>query len=106
MIGKSIQFNRRKALSFLLAVLMLALAAAPALAWYDEGEVNGQAARSCRVISHGQAASTVYCQQIVPHPARPVAQQTLLRPEVARAEQMFIFNQASTELRVQAAPGQ
>jgi len=95
MIGQSIQFNRRSAISVLLAVFMLALAITPALAWFDEGQ--GQAARSCHVISDSQAAHTVYCSQLMPHHPRPVVEQPLVRPAIARAEQMFISNQASTE---------
>jgi hypothetical protein len=97
MIGKSIQFNRRNAMSFLLAVVMLTLATTPALAWFDEGEVNGQAARPCRVISNGQAAPTVTCHQVMPHHTRPVAEKPLVRPSLAKVEQIFIINQVSTE---------
>jgi hypothetical protein len=53
MFSKAIQFKRGKVISMVLAVLMLALAATPTLAWFEEGEVKGQAARPCRVISCG-----------------------------------------------------
>jgi hypothetical protein len=101
MIGKSIHFNRRNAVAVLLAVSMLVLVTTPALAWFDEGVVKGQAARACRVISDGQAAHTVYCNQVRPHHPRPVAEQPLVRPAIAKAEQMFIFNPATSETMVQ-----
>jgi hypothetical protein len=106
MIGQSIQFNRRSAISVLLVVFMLTLAVTPALAWFDEGQVQGQAARPCRVISDGQAAHTIYCSQLIPHHPRPVAEQPLVRPAIARAEQMFISNQASTESMAQSTSDQ
>ena len=102
MIGQSIQFNHRKAISFLLAVFMLTLAVTPAMAWFDEGEVKGQAARSCHVISDSQEAYTVSCSQVMPHHPRPVAEQPLVRPAIAKAEQMVIFNQTSTEPMAQS----
>jgi hypothetical protein len=101
MIAKSIQFNRRNALSLLLAVLMLTLATTPALAWFDEGG-NGQASQPCRLISDGQAAPTVYCHQVTPHYGRPVAEQPVVRPSIARAEQGPFFDQFATELLVQS----
>lgn len=90
MFSKGMQFNGRKIVSFLLAVLMLTLAVTPALAWFDEGEIDGQAARPCWVIAEGEGAPTVYCSQAMPHHPRPVAEQPLLRPAIARAEQMFV----------------
>ena len=47
------QFNRRNAVSLVLAILLLTTAATPALAWFDEGEVAGQASLPCRVIEDG-----------------------------------------------------
>ena len=93
MIAQSIQFNRRNALSVLLAVFMLALMVTPALAWVDEGEVNGQAARPCHLIADGQDASALYCFQSMPQHERPLVEQPLVRPAVARGEQMFIPGQ-------------
>ena len=95
MIGQSIQFNRRNALSFLLAIFMLTLVATPALAWFDEGDIKGQAARPCRVILEGQEIPTVYCYQVTPHHVRPVAEQPLVRPSIARAEEGLFFNQSA-----------
>jgi hypothetical protein len=106
MIGQSIQFNRRNALSFLLAVFMLILVATPALAWFDEGDINGQAARPCRVISDGQETPTVYCYQVTPHHPRPVAEQPLVRPAIARAEEGLFFHQAAAEPLVQSPSDQ
>jgi hypothetical protein len=131
MSGKSIQFNRRKVISVLLAIFMLAMVVTghitrvshttrnvllaifmlamvvtPALAWFDEGEVNGQAARPCRVISNNQALPTLYCTQAMPHHPRPLAQRPLVRPALAKAEQIFIFNQDSTEPMAQSTSDQ
>lgn len=106
MIGKLIQFNRRNAMSFVLAVIMLTLVTTPALAWFDEGDVNSQAARPCRVISGSNGAHTVYCFQVVPRHPHPVAKQPLLRPAIARAEQGHFFNQGARENLVRAAANQ
>jgi uncharacterized protein YfaA (DUF2138 family) len=106
MFSKAIQFKRGKVISMVLAVLMLALAATPTLAWFEEGEVKGQAARPCRVISDGQEGDTVYCFQVMSHHPRPVATQPLLRPAIAKAEQMFIANQATSETIVQSTSEQ
>ena len=97
MNGKSLQVNRRSVISFLLALLILALAATPALAWFEEGDVNGQRARPCRVITDSSGAHAVYCFEGAPSHPRPVAEQPLVHPAVARAEQMNIFNQAPEE---------
>lgn len=106
MFGKSIQLNRRNAMSLLLAVFMLTLATTPALAWFDEGEVNGQAAQPCRLISNGPEAPTLTCFQGTPHYPRPVAEQPVVRPSIARAEQGPFFDQFATELLVQSTSDQ
>ena len=103
MIGKSIRFNRRNAMSFLLVVVMLTLATTPALAWFDEGDGNGQVVRSCHVISDSRAASTAYCYQVMPHQVRPIAEKPLVRPSIAKAE---LFNRVSPDPLVQASTAQ
>jgi hypothetical protein len=94
MNGKHIQFNQRSLISLLLAVLMLALAATPALAWLDEGKINEQAALPCRVISDGGGEHTVYCAKMTrQHYSRVAAEQPLLRPSIAKAELMSMPDQ-------------
>ena len=88
-----IQINGRSVVSFLLAVMMVGLATAPALAWFEEGEVNGQAARPCRLIWDDQGVDPLYCFQVTPHQPRPIAEQPVVRPAIARAEQMFMPDQ-------------
>ena len=91
MISKTGKFQGRSIISLLLAVLLLTMAAVPALAWFDEGDTNGQPALPCRVISDGQGGSTVHCMKSVHQfPTRVVAEQPLLHPAVARAEQMSV----------------
>jgi hypothetical protein len=91
MSGNYVQFNRRSLISILLAVLMLTLAATPALAWFDEGDIEGQAALPCRVISDGQDGHSVVCMKVTrQHQTPVVAEQSLLHPAVARAEQMSV----------------
>ena len=84
-----VTLSRRSLISLLLGLLLLILAAAPALAWLDEGDVNGWPAHPCRVVSDGQAGQTVTCMEERPDYSRPpAAEQPLLHPAVARAEQM------------------
>ncbi|MEW5959783.1 MAG: hypothetical protein AB1801_18820 [Chloroflexota bacterium] len=91
MSSNYVQINGRSFISLLLAVLILTLAATPALAWFDEGDTNGQPALPCRVVSDGQGGSTVHCMKSVPQfPTRVVAEQPLLHPAVARAEQISV----------------
>ncbi len=93
MIGNNVQFKSRSVIALLLAVLVLTLAATPALAWFDEGDIEGKPVLPCQVISDGAGGHTVYCFKQVHHHTRPVAEQPLLRPSIAKAELMFVADQ-------------
>ena len=56
MNGKGFQLNGRKAISLLLAVLILVLAAAPALAWAPEDGTKFQSPHPAVVKSAGKAS--------------------------------------------------
>ena len=86
MNGKGFQLNGRKAISLLLAALILVLAAAPALAWEDEEGHNFQASPQYqRVVqlNGGQGSSTQGTSMRLASPASGSFQ---LRPSLARAE--------------------
>ena len=81
MNGKGFQLNGRKAISLLLAVLILVLAATPALAWAPEDGTKFQSPHSAIVKSTGKASVGQGMRLASPAPA------TLqLRPSLARAE--------------------
>lgn len=80
------QINGRKAISLLLAMLILVLAAAPVLAWEDEEGHNFQTSPQYqRVIqlNGGQGSST---QGTSMRLASPASGSFRLRPSLARAE--------------------
>ena len=86
MNGRGFQLNGRKAISLLLAALILVLAAAPALAWEDEERHNFQASPQYqRVVqlNGGQGSSTQGTSMRLASPASGSFQ---LRPSLARAE--------------------
>ena len=86
------KLNGRSAMMFLLVVLMLALSATPALAWFDEGEEsNGRASLPCRVIPDGKGDYTVYCFDEMPNDTHLAVQalEPLAHPAVLRAEVPF-----------------
>jgi len=86
MNGRGIEINGRTAISLLLALLILALAAAPALAWEDEAGHNFQTSpqRQRMVqINVGQDFST---QGTSLRLASPTSGSFHLRPSLARAE--------------------
>jgi len=87
MKGIGFQLNGRKAISLLLALLILALAAAPALAWATEDEApdfstSPQYQRMVQ-INGGQGSSTQGTSMRLASPASGSFQ---LRPSLARAE--------------------
>jgi hypothetical protein len=87
MNGKGFQLNGRKAISLLLALLILALAAAPALAWAPEDEApdfstSPQYQRMVQ-LNGGQGSST---QGTSMRLASPASGTFRLRPSLARAE--------------------
>jgi len=87
MNGKGFQLNGRKVISLLLALLILALVAAPALAWAPEDEApefsrSPQYQRMAQ-INAGQGSST---QGTSMRLASPAAGSFQLRPSLARAE--------------------
>ena len=90
----------RNIMVLLLVVLMLALAATPALAWTPVDEVNGQPAQACRVMSDGGELTIHYfgTSQVE---APSFAEKPLVRPNIARAEIMSVaapqIAQISTE---------
>ncbi len=84
--------NRKSGFSVLLALLLLALSATPTLAWFDEGDVAGQASRPCRVIEDGTGAYTVYCARSSHHFSPVVVEaDSLVRPAITKAENIAIF---------------
>ena len=70
---------------------MLTLSVTPALAWFDEGDVNGYPAKPCRLVSVSTGEYTVYCFDAIPHDNRAMVQvqEPLMHPAVARAEAAF-----------------
>jgi hypothetical protein len=75
--------------SFLLALLLLAVTALPALAWFDEG-IEGKPTRLCRVISDNEGPPLILCRQIGQAGSTWASpEQPLLHPAIARAELMF-----------------
>ena len=87
MNGKGFQLNGRKAISLLLALLILTLAAAPALAWSPEDEApdfstSPQYQRMVQ-INASQGSST---QGTSVRLASPASGRFQLRPSLARAE--------------------
>ncbi len=77
----------RSIIMLLLVVLMLALAATPALAWTPVDEVNGQPAQACRVVSAGGELTIHYFGTGQVH---SFAEKPLVRPNIARAEIMSV----------------
>jgi len=99
MILETMRKNNQWVIAGLLATLMLLLAATPALAWFDEGDIAGQAATPCRVVTAGEAGYTVTCFGPVRAVSGPVVQRSpLLHPAVARAEKMSIPHEALVEV--------
>jgi len=102
MILKTMRKNNQLVMAGLLATLMLLLAATPALAWFDEGDVAGQASTPCRVVAAGEAGYTVTCFGQARAGFRPLVQRSpLLHPAVARAEEMAIPQAAPVEVGLQ-----
>lgn len=102
MNGNNGKLSQRSIIALLLAVLAVILAVTPALAWFDEGDVNGQATLPCRVISVREGGRTVICMKLRPDYPRPVvAEQPPLHPAIARAEQMSI-----ADVHLAQTPGQ
>ena len=89
MSGKQIQINGRKVVSLVLAALILALAAAPALAWEDNGEHDFQSSPAAVVLKARADDFPVNQARIANRSlqrTRPDASQPLMRPSLARAE--------------------
>jgi len=102
MRGQKVQFNRRSII-FLLVVLMLVLSVTPALAWFDQGDVNGLPAEPCRLVSVGTGEYTVYCFDGKPHHNRAIVQHQapLGHPAVLRAEAPFLAVPGTDDVLVQ-----
>jgi hypothetical protein len=86
MNSRRIQFNGRKTISLVLAALILALAAAPALAWEDEEGHTFQTSpqhQSVVQLNGDKDSSNQDTSVRLASPARPSFQ---LRPSLARAE--------------------
>ena len=73
----------RSIIVLFLLVLMLALAATPALAWTPVDEANGQPLQACRVVSDGSQLTIHYFGRGQAH---HFAEKPLVRPNIARAE--------------------
>jgi len=101
MNGNTVKLSQRSVIALLLAALMVTLVATPALAWFDEGDVNGQAAQPCRVILDDAGGHVVYCMKLLPQTRPVVAERPLLHPAIVRAEQMSV-----PEVQIAEAPGQ
>jgi predicted nucleic acid-binding Zn ribbon protein len=96
-------YNRRNISIILLVALLLVLATTPALAWWDEGDTAGVAARPCRIISGNGGGVTVTCFDSGPYHNRQLVQQDLpMHPAVARAEEPFQSNRWTTGVLAQA----
>lgn len=84
MNSKQLKFNYRSVISIVLAGLILALTAIPALAWEDEGGPNFEPVRSCQIRVMGCGRTTVY-------PSSPVVSSRPIAPMgVIRAEAIFL----------------
>ena len=81
MNGRGIQLNGRKAIALLLAVLILVLAAAPALAWAPEDGTKFQSPHPAVVKSTGKASVGQGMRLASPSP-----ETRQVRPSLARAE--------------------
>jgi hypothetical protein len=77
----------RSIVVLLLVVLMLALAATPALAWTPVDEVDGQLLHACRVVSDVSEFTIHYFGTGQAH---SLAEKPLVRPNIARAEIMSV----------------
>lgn len=90
MNSKGFQLNGRQAISLVLAVLILALAAAPALAWDDKGGHDFKSSPAAGIVLMARAADfPVNSSRIAarsPQRARLDASQPYVRPSLARAE--------------------
>jgi hypothetical protein len=73
----------RSIIVLLLLVLMLALAATPALAWTPADEVDGQLLQGCRIVSDGSQLTIHYFGRGHTH---RFAEKPLVRPNVAQTE--------------------
>ena len=81
MNGKGFRLNGRKAISLLLAALILVLAATPALAWAPEDGTKFQSPHPAIVKSAGKASVGLGMRL-----ASPASETRQLRPSLARAE--------------------
>ena len=90
MNSRGIQLNGRQAISLVLAVLMLALAAAPALAWDDKSGHAFMSSPTAGVVLRARADDFPLSQARMAtrsvHRARLATNEPLLRPSLARAE--------------------
>jgi hypothetical protein len=93
------QVNHRSLISLVLALLLLIVAATPALAWFDEGDVAGQASLPCRVISDGTGGHTVYCATARHHSSSQIVKaKPQLRPSIVNAELMVMPGQQVVQM--------
>lgn len=81
MNSRRIQLNGRKTMSLVLAALILALAAAPALAWAPEDGTKFQSPHPA-IVKSTEKASVGQGMRL----ASPASETRQLRPSLARAE--------------------
>jgi len=90
MNGKRFQLNGRRVISLVLAVLMLALAAAPALAWDDKGGHAFKSSPAAGIVLKARADDFPISQARMAtrslQRVRLDTSEPLLRPSLARAE--------------------
>jgi len=89
MIGNKVEFKGRSIIVLLLVVLMLVLAATPALAWtpVDEDE---QSTQFSRVSNESGELIIHYLRTAQPYHSHAVAEKPVVRPNIARAEIMSV----------------
>lgn len=90
MNSKGFQLNGRQAISLVLAVLILTLAAAPALAWDDKGGHDFVSSRAAGIVLKARADDFPISQARMaaqsPQRARLDTSEPLLQPSLAQAE--------------------
>lgn len=103
MNSKQFQFNYRSVISAVLAGLLLALTAIPALAWEDMGGPDFRAVRPCQITVKGEGVSIASCGRAVARPSGPAVPDRPIAPMgVIRAEEAFLRGWQSAHLIAKA----
>jgi hypothetical protein len=103
MNSKQFQFNCRSVISAVLAGLLLALTAIPALAWEDMGGPDFRAVRPCQITVRGEEGPIASCGRAVARPSSLVVSDRSIAPMgVIRAEEAFLRGWQSAQLMAKA----